>query len=771
MICVGNRHFSASVIEWLISAVKRTPSLSRTALSEELCRRSDWRNQKGELCSSQARRALPELCSKLEISLSPVERKNKKKRGDLGDLSLCKGGVTDREHISLESLGKIELKLVKRHEEDEWHAFLQEHHDLGPNVKSKGKKLKYFVWSQHQGLVAVISFVAADWHVKARDKYIGWCDEARTQDNKLDTVLNNDRFAVRSDTKVYGLTSLILNKARDAIIRDWPREKGCSALLLYTYIRSGRGGTCYKKAGWKNIGRTSGRRDPDGIPKKVFVLPLAEDFQDILCTYRKINPFLMPNGIEYSDTYKSRYHHWGKFEYAFGEHPDGRLKKIIKLAGEGWLRRPYDNIPQKFPEESMRKRVRRLICNERVGVNYILRSHYRATAYRCIQKKEVLVPQGTNILDLDSSKRSIDGPVAVGHSQGLPIHLTSAFAPEGEILGTIKLDGDDTRRLPDMGKSLGHRWVNSLEATVDIAKACPDTRFINISDCEGDDWACYEYLEENKHPIGHITRSHVRRQRQVIKKDGDTENLHEYMRTLDTVGSYTMTLAAHGGNKRRPQEMNIEVHLRIARVTVKAPKQGDHKHSSLSKIVVLASSDFALPQEEQEGSSGDQIILDSANKTTKNDNEWVLISSEGEATYENAKDLVDKYARRWRIEELFRTLKTCSDIEGYKFNTIERINKCIAFDVVTANQIMGMLYMAKYTPRKHWSTVMEKDDLYALIMTLRATGLSKLVTHEMTEFVERFFENTIDNNNKTQKDNQKKNKLKPEQILENREFY
>ena len=81
-----------------------------------------------------------------------------------------------------------------------------------------------------------------------------------------------------------------------------------------------------------------------------------------------------------------------------------------------------------------------------------------------------------------------------------------------------------------------------------------------------------------------------------------------------------MTLAAYGGNKRRPQEMNIEVHLRIARVTVKAPKQGDHKHSGLSKIVVLASSDFALSQEEQEGSSGDQIILDSANKTTKNDN-------------------------------------------------------------------------------------------------------------------------------------------------------
>ena len=46
---------------------------------------------------------------------------------------------------------------------------------------------------------------------------------------------------------------------------------------------------------------------------------------------------------------------------------------------------------------------------------------------------------------------------------------------------------------------------------------------------------------------------------------------------------------------------------------------------------------------------------------------------------------------------------------------------------------------------------MEKDDLYALIMTLRAAGLSKLVTHEMTEFVERFFENTIDNKNKTQK--------------------
>ena len=58
---------------------------------------------------------------------------------------------------------------------------------------------------------------------------------------------------------------------------------------------------------------------------------------------------------------------------------------------------------------------------------------------------------------------------------------------------------------------------------------------------------------------------------------------------------------------------------------------------------------------------------------------------------------------------------------------------------------------------------MEKDDLYALIMTLRAAGLSKLVTHEMTEFVERFFENTIDNKNKTQKNNQKKNKLKPEQ--------
>ncbi len=160
-----------------------------------------------------------------------------------------------------------------------------EHHYLG-SLPKIGETI-WYVASRHDEWVALVSFSASAWKCAARDRWIGWT--FRHQYDRLKLVVNNSRFLILPDWHVPNLGSRILSLCRKRLPHDWQERFSHPALLLETFVDPGRfRGTVYKADNWHYVGNTKGFHrtrkgyDPNGLPKMVFVKPLAADAHAIL---------------------------------------------------------------------------------------------------------------------------------------------------------------------------------------------------------------------------------------------------------------------------------------------------------------------------------------------------------------------------------------------------------------------------------------------------------------------------------------------------------
>ena len=113
----------------------------------------------------------------------------------------------------------------------------------------------------------------------------------------------------------------------------------------------------------------------------------------------------------------------------------------------------------------------------------------------------------------------------------------------------------------------------------------------------------------------------------------------------------------------------------------------------------------------------------------------LIFTGKGDITEKNAKDILDYYVKRWKIEELFRTLKTCAEIESYKFSDSSFLMKSMAFDVVNACHVTSMLETARNNPDAPWSQVCSAEDLNALVAAAEACRLGDSIPQKLLKQV------------------------------------
>lgn len=158
---------------------------------------------------------------------------------------------------------------------------LSRHHYLG-SKRLEGKRMRYVITYRGEW-VALLFFEEATLHSQVRDEEIGWDVETRKRRNKYMT--NNCRFMIGAQYKgVQNLGSKCLWLVERRISEDWQRRYGHPILAVETFVDPEKGyeGSCYKGAGWKNLGLTKGYRYADGTVsshKYYFVKPLhAESY-------------------------------------------------------------------------------------------------------------------------------------------------------------------------------------------------------------------------------------------------------------------------------------------------------------------------------------------------------------------------------------------------------------------------------------------------------------------------------------------------------------
>jgi hypothetical protein len=260
------------------------PEITRTALSRKVCDILHWYRPNGQPNDMTCRVTLNRLEKMGLITLPPPIQSNSNGKWIPQITTASDPGEPINESAGL--LEPIRLLVITPGKNARlWNELIHRYHYMGYKPLA-GSQLRYLIYCQ-RGLLGVLSFSASAWTIAPRDQWIGWNDLQRQQN--LPLIVGNSRFLILPWVKSKNLASKVLALAARQLPGDWQLKHGYQPVLLETFVETKRfTGTCYKAAGWIDVGQTQGRGKCDRynqnwLPvKKIFMYPLCPDFRQKL---------------------------------------------------------------------------------------------------------------------------------------------------------------------------------------------------------------------------------------------------------------------------------------------------------------------------------------------------------------------------------------------------------------------------------------------------------------------------------------------------------
>lgn len=286
MVIQGQR-IATDEIAFIRCLMAEHPDWGRTRLSEELCRRWNWRNAQGRMKDMAARTLLLKLKRRgfIELPARQSPSTNHLRNRDVS-VEIPAGEPI---HGSLCDLRPLSATLVEPHSDDVrlFNGLLACHHYLG-HRNTVGENLRYLIRDRHTRPVACLLFGSAAWKCADRDRFLGWGRSCR--EINLQSLTNNTRFLIPPWVQVPHLASHVLGLVARRIRADWQLKYGHPVHALETFVdRSRFKGTCYQAANWLRLGETRGRTRNDrdhriqAPVKDIYLYPLVPNFRRELC--------------------------------------------------------------------------------------------------------------------------------------------------------------------------------------------------------------------------------------------------------------------------------------------------------------------------------------------------------------------------------------------------------------------------------------------------------------------------------------------------------
>jgi len=609
----------------------------------------------------------------------------------------------------LQELGEIEIEMVSSRyskASKTWNHMMDQFHPLGRGALSGGQ-IRYLVRSVRYGLLGGVSFSAATWALKDRDKYIGWSDGARSAN--LGKVLCNSRFLIVPSVRVDNLASFVLSRCSRRIAQDWQRLYGVRPVLVETFVDpTAFTGACYRAANWQRVGRSSGRRGSG--PKEIYLYGLCKQWKWILC--EQPPPVLGKKGGA------RRGANWAEEEFETAQFYDSRLQRRLVGLAQDFYAQPQALIPQVCGSESKGKAAYRFFVNKKVTMETVLKGHIDSTVQRIKEHPVVLAVQDTTTFNY-SAYPSMEGlgPINTKKDKavGLLLHDTMAFTPQGTPLGLINVQcwardkntqGKRERRkeLPIEEKE-SMKWLKSYRAACEIQKLCPDTMVISAGDREAD---IYElFLEAEQRCDGpHLL---IRCDRGRNRKSGN-EYLWDKMATQPVEAIQLLQVPRKGSRPARQARLE----LRYGSLALNPPK--GKGYPPVDVWLVYA----------KEVNYGPDV---------KEPLDWMLLSTVPVRSIEDACQRLQWYTKRWCIEIYHRTLKSGCNIKDRRLASVDRMEGCLALDMVIAWRVHHLTYLARETPHVPCTTFFEEAEWKALHVFVRKTLPDPNRVPPLNEFV------------------------------------
>ena len=285
-----SRDITGEEILFIRKLIRDHPELSRWKLSRQLCEAWQWKQANGALRDMVCRGLLLMLHRAGEIELPPVKRTV---RNRIAERQRPEPVIPDNRPVRgpLASITPLEFVQVRRTPEEAlFNSLMEQYHYLGYE-QPVGEHLKYLVKANGQ-VIACLAWQSAPRHLKVRDRYIEWSEEARERNVHL--LAYNTRFLILPWVQVEHLASHILGRMAKLVPQDWQRIYAHPIYWLETFVDTSRfRGTCYRAANWQVIGTTAGRghRAPTFEQtrpvKQMLGLPLHRKFRELLMRMKR----------------------------------------------------------------------------------------------------------------------------------------------------------------------------------------------------------------------------------------------------------------------------------------------------------------------------------------------------------------------------------------------------------------------------------------------------------------------------------------------------
>jgi hypothetical protein len=560
--------------------------------------------------------------------------------------------------------------------------------------------MRYLIGSPRLGWLGGLAFSAAAWQLKARDAWIGWSPQARRQN--LSRVIANSRFLILPQLEVPHLASHVLKLALQRVAADWPQRYGSEPLLVESFVETPRfRGTCYRAANWVKVGQTQGRGRQDrhsrrSQPVKDIYLYALHPQARALLAAAAAEPPPVARAAPLAQAPASD---WAEEEFGGLRLGDQRLQRRAVTLARDFGARPQAQIPQACQTRAKTKAAYRFFDHAQTNMNRLLATHYQATTQRVGQQKLVLAVQDTTSLNYSAHPATQDlGPIGskLKGPLGLWLHDTLAFTVEGTPLGLLQVqcwrrDGKTfgkkhRRKQRPIEDKESHKWLASFQQVAAVQKQCPQTQLVSVGDREADVYELFHLARQD--PSGPQLLIRAEQDRLLAEGQG---HLVEAVRQQPLAGRQSLLVPRRGNRPAR--EAHLEI--RFVPVTLQPPR-GKARLGRLSLWAVLA--------EEVDAPVGADPLR------------WLLLTTCPVDSFSQALEKLDWYTLRWWIEVYHRTLKSGCKIEERQLGSADRIEACLAIDLVVAWRVFHLAKLGRETPDLPCTVFFEDAEWKALTM-------------------------------------------------------
>jgi len=671
---------------------------NRAQLAKTICEKFNFVDLKGDLQESSCITALKQLEKQKHITLPPIKIKLNKSRKAR---TLCRLGKAVEPPINVpEKAGEIQgLELILVEDKQQlkiWNELMISEHPI-KTANLVGRQLRYLIHSKH-GYLGGLGFASAALAMSDREKWIGWDKSQR--ESYLQYVLNMTRFLIRPSVKCKNLASMTLAMSMSRISDDFFAKYKCRLLLLESFVDTTLyKGSCYKAANWIEVGKTKGRGRNDRKNhnslsiKSIYMYPLDKEFR------KKMGiklPEIVDRKIAITDNLDSE--SWAHYE--FYQAPVGHAtiaKRLIHVATTQSYNPSESYSHSVNGNWAQTKAYYRMIDkpdDSAFNMENILKPHKDRTIERMKSQNVALCLQDdceinySNLNDCEGLgflKANQTGAEMMGlvltttlcvTTNGLPLGILKAkcHMPKKKI----KIETRKPHKIPIEEKKT-FSWIEHHRNLVEIAKQVPKTQMVHVCDREAD---FYELFEEQQKDTCVELLIRARHNRNIPQ---EPNKLFDYIEESKVMGYTTIAIPAKSSRLKKSKQKaceyrparNAKLAIRSKTIQIPAPSYYPNKKPITMTII------HAL--EENPPKHAKPIT-------------WYLLTTMAVENTSDAVTYLNWYAKRWRIEDFHRVLKSGCKIDKLKLKSATRLSRAIAINMVIGWRIMLMTLLGREMP-------------------------------------------------------------------------